>query len=327
MPDFHGPIQHVTLAGTLWLIVVFPFSTALFCAWRALSRRPIDARARESVAILSIGAMGLAFAISAYHAVVLATKADSDRFFLQHLWRMVRIGQLDASFDLALDPLASTMTLVITGIGLLIFVFAATYMRDGASPRDSDYVRFFAWLNGFVGAMLLLVLADNFVLLFFGWEGVGLCSWGLIGFYWHDPAKAGAGRKAFLVNRIGDAGFVLGVALLYWGFGGAWTDGDYVPDLNARFASVEVRAPAASESEDGALAPGGRNEGMPGVQEEEEEARAVAPPGKTADARPARGSSRSRATRARSCSWTTREARSVRPPAAITCAPRSPASR
>ena len=157
---------------------------------------------------------------------------------------MVRLGQLDASFDLALDPLSSTMTLVVTGIGLLIFAFAASSMRDDTTP--GSYARFFAWMNGFVFAMLLLVLADNFVLLFFGWEGVGLCSWGLIGFWWQVGAKATAGRKAFLVNRVGDAGLILGIALLYWGLGGTWTATEYVPDLNARFSAVEVPRPTTS---------------------------------------------------------------------------------
>jgi NADH-quinone oxidoreductase subunit L len=253
MPDFHGPIQHVTLAGSLWLIVIFPLAAALVCGWNALVPRRPGEKMRDAVAIVSLGAMGLAFATSAYHAWALSRLPDDERFLLQHAWRMVRLGQLDASFDLALDTLSSTMTLVVTGIGLPIFLFATASMRDGTTP--ASYARFFAWMNAFVFAMLVLVLADNFVLLFFGWEGVGLCSWGLIGFVWSDGAKANAGRKAFLVNRIGDAGFVLGVALFYWGFGGAWAGGDYVPDLNARFSSVEVRATSNDADETPAAKP------------------------------------------------------------------------
>ncbi len=245
MPDFHGPIQSVTLAGALWLILALPLAAALFCASRALTSRPfgtprgapLGVREREQIAILSVGAVALAFGVSAFHAGVLLTKTTDERLLVQHLWNMVRVGQLDASFDLAFDPLSATMALVVTGIGLPIFVFAASYMKS-----DPAYARFFAWLNGFVAAMLLLVLADNFVLLFFGWEGVGLCSWGLIGFWWTSGAKASAGRKAFVVNRVGDAGLILGVALLYWGLGGAWTETEYVPDLNPRFSSVEVGA-------------------------------------------------------------------------------------
>ena len=269
MPDFHGPIQSFTVTGTLWLILASPLAAAIYCAWRALYGRKIDARARESIATLSLGAIGLSLATSGYHAYLLATKGEAERLLLQHLWRMVRVGQLDASFDLAFDPLSATMALVITGIGLPIFVFSASYMETEAA-----YARFFAWLNGFVAAMLLLVLADNFVLLLFGWEGVGLCSWGLIGFWWPSGGKASAGRKAFLVNRVGDAGLVLGVALLYWGLGGTWQDGDYVPDLNPRFSSVEVGTSAATgpEIDPGAPPP------APSAEEEAEQPAPSLPP-------------------------------------------------
>jgi NADH-quinone oxidoreductase subunit L len=264
MPDFHGPIQSFAVMPTLWLILLFPAAAALYCGARALRRQRIDAQGRQAIATLSIGAIGLSFALSAYHAYVLASKGADERFLVQHLWRMVRVGQLDASFDLAFDPLSATMALVVTGIGLPIFVFSSSYME-----AEARYARFFAWLNGFVASMLLLVLADNFVLLLFGWEGVGLCSWGLIGFWWPAGEKASAGRKAFLVNRIGDAGLVLGIALLYWGLGGTWADGDYVPDLNPRFSSVDVSpvAPSGLEVEPGAPpampAGAGAGEGAP----------------------------------------------------------------
>ena len=189
--------------------------------------------------------------MSAYHGWVLGSLPESERFLLQHVWRLVRFGQLDANFDLALDPLSSTMTLVATGIGLPIFVFAASSMKDRGSP--AAYARFFAWLNALVFAMLLLVLADNFLLLLFGWEGVGLCSWGLVAFAWTDGASVRAGGKAFVVGRVSDALLVLGIALFYWVFGGGWAEGDYVPDLNARFSSVEVQAPGA-DSDDDAMA-------------------------------------------------------------------------
>ena len=228
MPDFHGPIQHVTIATTLWLILALPAAAAvgiaLHCLWRARLRpagrapAPLDARAREAIAIVSIGSLAVSFALSAYHAFVLATKPADARFLLQHLWPMVRVGQLDASFDLAFDPLSAALATVVAGIGLPIFVLAASSLKD-----DPSYAHVFAWLNGFVAAMLLLVLADNFVLLFFGWEGVGLCSWGLAG-YWGT-----AGRRGFLVSRVGDVGLVLGIALLYWGLGGVWENGATFP--------------------------------------------------------------------------------------------------
>jgi NADH-quinone oxidoreductase subunit L len=259
MPEFYGPLQHVSLAGTLWLILAFPFAAALFCVLypylsRGASERAAGAEAesRRRVTIVSVAAVALSFGVSLCHVVLLATRPEGERFLLQHLWRMVRVGQLDASFDLALDPLSSVMVLVITGVGTLIFVYTAAYME-----KDDGFARFFAWMNLFVFAMLLLVLSDNLLLMFFGWEGVGLCSWGLIGFWWSDPHKATAGLKAFVVNRIGDAGFLLGVAALFWGLGGSWSESDYTPDLNARFSSVAVSDTEPDDAEDtrGARAP------------------------------------------------------------------------
>jgi NADH-quinone oxidoreductase subunit L len=121
-------------------------------------------------------------------------------------------GQL-ATFSIdwgfLLDPLSSVMILVVTGIGFLIHVYATGYM-----DHDSGYYRFFGYLNLFVFFMLMLVLANNYALLFVGWEGVGLCSYLLIGFYFHKKSAGDAGKKAFIVNRVGDAGFILGMLLL-----------------------------------------------------------------------------------------------------------------
>jgi NADH-quinone oxidoreductase subunit L len=121
-------------------------------------------------------------------------------------------GQL-ASFSIdwgfLLDPLSSVMILVVTGIGFLIHVYSTGYMA-----HDNGYYRFFGYLNLFVFFMLMLVLANNYALLFVGWEGVGLCSYLLIGFYFHKKSAGDAGKKAFIVNRVGDAGFVLGMLLM-----------------------------------------------------------------------------------------------------------------
>jgi NADH-quinone oxidoreductase subunit L len=110
-----------------------------------------------------------------------------------------------------IDPLSAVMILVVTGIGGLIHIYATGYMHD-----DNAFWRFFAYLNLFTAAMLILVLGDSLLLLFVGWEGVGLCSYALIGFWYQDHANARAGNKAFIVNRIGDFGFVLGMFLLFW---------------------------------------------------------------------------------------------------------------
>ncbi len=120
------------------------------------------------------------------------------------------IGQFTADWGFLLDPLSSVMILVVTGIGFLIHVYSIGYMA-----HDGGYYRFFGYLNLFVFFMLMLVLANNYALMFVGWEGVGLCSYLLIGFYFHKKSATDAGKKAFIVNRIGDAGFILGMLLLF----------------------------------------------------------------------------------------------------------------
>mgnify|MGYP003694351483 FL=1 len=110
-----------------------------------------------------------------------------------------------------IDPLSAVMILIVTGIGGLIHIYATGYMHD-----DNAFWRFFAYLNLFTAAMLTLVLGDSLLLLFVGWEGVGLCSYALIGFWYTDHNNARAGNKAFIVNRVGDFGFVLGMFLLFW---------------------------------------------------------------------------------------------------------------
>jgi NADH-quinone oxidoreductase subunit L len=145
------------------------------------------------------------------------------------------------------------MVLVITGIGTLIHVFSIGYMAD-----EPAYWRFFSYLNLFVFAMLLLVMGDNFAVMFFGWEGVGLASYLLISFWYSDPEKAKAGMKAFVVNRFGDFGFLAGLLLLFWALGGAWTareggglrSTDYQPA-----AELNAVAGAATAEESAALAP------------------------------------------------------------------------
>jgi NADH-quinone oxidoreductase subunit L len=120
-----------------------------------------------------------------------------------------RLANFTADWGFLLDPLSSVMILVVTGIGFLIHVYSTGYMA-----HDNGYYRFFGYLNLFVFFMLMLVLANNYALLFVGWEGVGLCSYLLIGFYFHKKSAGDAGKKAFIVNRVGDAGFILGMLLL-----------------------------------------------------------------------------------------------------------------
>ena len=122
----------------------------------------------------------------------------------------------DFTFDIAFyfDRLSAVMTLIVTGVGSLIHVYSTGYMKD-----DASYARYFAYLNLFLFFMLLLVLGRSLLVCFVGWEGVGLASYLLIGFWFEDMAKAQAGKKAFITNRVGDAGFLLGMFLLYHAVG------------------------------------------------------------------------------------------------------------
>ncbi len=134
----------------------------------------------------------------------------------QIVYRWIEVGDLDVSFALRLDQLATVMVLVVTGIGALIHIYSIGYMHE---ETDSEYARYFSYLNLFASFMLVLVLAANFVVMFVGWEGVGLCSYLLIGFWFQKPSAAEAGKKAFIVNRVGDFGFLLGVLLIFAHFG------------------------------------------------------------------------------------------------------------
>src|SRR2546423_1280378 len=119
-------------------------------------------------------------------------------------------GSLRVDMAFTFDRLSGALTLVVTGVGFLIHVYSVGYMDE-----DPGYWRYFAYLNLFIAAMMTLVLGDNLVAMFVGWEGVGLCSYLLIGFWFTDEEKAYAGRKAFVVNRIGDFGFLIGIFILF----------------------------------------------------------------------------------------------------------------
>src|SRR6187401_3380044 len=126
------------------------------------------------------------------------------------------IGSFQIPWAFRLDPLSGMMLLIVTGIGLLIHVYSTAYMTD--EPRGG-YVRFFCYLNLFCFFMLTLVLGSTFLTMFVGWEGVGLCSYLLIGYWYEKKSASDAGKKAFITNRIGDWGFVLGIFLVYYTFG------------------------------------------------------------------------------------------------------------
>ena len=131
-----------------------------------------------------------------------------------HYFNWIRVDQFIADFSFYIDPLTLVMLLVVTGIGTLIAIYASGYMQG-----DPGYSRFFAYIALFITSMTILVLADNLLLLYLGWEGVGLCSYLLIGYYYRKPSAVAAAKKAFIVNRVGDFGFALGLMLIYVVFG------------------------------------------------------------------------------------------------------------
>jgi NADH-quinone oxidoreductase subunit L len=160
------------------------------------------------------------FIIAVLAFVKLLSLPTEGRLLADTVYTWIASGDFTARLSFSIDPLSSVMSLVVTGVGFLIHVYSIGYMHG-----DPGYSRYFAYLNLFMAMMLVLVLGDNLLLLFLGWEGVGLCSYFLIGFWYEDPEKAYAGLKAFVVNRIGDFGFLLGLFLLFWGLGqkGVWT--------------------------------------------------------------------------------------------------------
>jgi NADH-quinone oxidoreductase subunit L len=244
MSEFSGQVTHVEWSLTpLYWIPLLPFLGAVINAifGRRLQASGVGKDLSKrlhigsfGVTAVAVGAMALAFLVGLANVVKLISLEPSHRYLFSHAWQMVRIGSLDVNFSFAMDPLSAVMTLIITGVGSLIHVYAASYME-----KEPAYWRFFTYLNLFVFSMLLLVLGDNFFVMFFGWEGVGLCSYLLIGFWYKDYKKASAGMKAFVVNRVGDWGFICGLALLFWGLGGQWLDqGRFHPDYRARFVAV-----------------------------------------------------------------------------------------
>ncbi len=166
---------------------------------------------KAMVGRIACATVAASFVLSLVAIVQLAGLPAAERHLLADLFPWIDIGSLQVAFAYAADPLTAIALLVVTGIGGLIHVYATGYMHD-----DDAYWRFFAYLNLFTFAMLTLVMGDNLLLMFLGWEGVGFCSWGLIGFWYKDLANTTAGNKAFIVNRIGDFGFVLGIFLLFW---------------------------------------------------------------------------------------------------------------
>jgi NADH-quinone oxidoreductase subunit L len=194
----------------LLLIPLLPFLGFLLNA--SLGRR-IRKGAAGGVAC---GAMLAAFAVSVASVLRLIALPSDSRVLLQTVFTWITSGDLSVAFTLRLDPLSALMILVVTGIGSLIHIYSIAYMHE---ESDAELARYFSYLNLFAAFMLVLVLGANFLVMFVGWEGVGLCSYLLIGFWYQKKSASDAGKKAFIVNRIGDFGFVLGVLLVFVRFG------------------------------------------------------------------------------------------------------------
>jgi NADH-quinone oxidoreductase subunit L len=203
---------------------------------------------RWLVIALSCGAVGMAFLISLYAFIALAGLPDGQRVLVDRLYTWFGAGAGDARFSaemaLRLDPLSAVMTLVVTGVGFLIHVYSIGYMDDD-HREDRGFQRFFCYLNLFTFSMLVLVMADNLVLMFLGWEGVGLCSYLLIGFWYSDRFNAYCGSKAFIVNRVGDFGFLIGIFLLFAALSHAGTPTVAFDEIQSSFDRIrDLTVPA-----------------------------------------------------------------------------------
>lgn len=163
---------------------------------------------KRLIAVIGAGSIGLAFVAAI--VVALPIISGDAEVIVHEVYTWMAVGSFNSAFGMYLDGLSVVMILVITGVGFLIHLYSTGFMID-----DPSYSRFFSIMNLFVAAMLVLVLADNFLLLYLGWEGVGLCSYLLIGFWYQDPANGYAARKAFVTTRVGDTSMAIGLFLIF----------------------------------------------------------------------------------------------------------------
>jgi NADH-quinone oxidoreductase subunit L len=195
----------------LWLIIALPLAgAAILLIGGALFPKPLQVWGHVLGCVLPIGS----FVISLVLFLQLMGRDEEDRQVVQHLYDFIQVGSLDVGMDLLYDPLTSLFLLLITGVGSLIHVYSIGYMA-----HDARRPRFFGYLNLFVAAMLLLVMSENYLGLFIGWEGVGLASYLLIGFWQHKHSAAAAAKKAFVINRVGDMGMSTAIMLAFVTFG------------------------------------------------------------------------------------------------------------
>jgi NADH-quinone oxidoreductase subunit L len=190
----------------LWLIPALPFLGAFILIVTA------GKLSRTLAALIGSGSIGIAALITII--IGLGFIADPSQTFRQTLWTWIEVGSFKPAFAFHLDALSMVFLFVITFVGFLIHIYSIEFMHD-----DEGFPRFFAYLNLFVCSMLILVLADNLVLMYMGWEGVGLCSYLLIGFWYKEEKNGYAARKAFIITRVGDTAMAIGLFMLFQTFG------------------------------------------------------------------------------------------------------------
>lgn len=194
----------------IWLIPLLPLLGFLL---NGIGR---DVLPKPVIGLLGSGVVLVSFLLSCgvFAEVYTARQAGDPAVFTQPFFEWITAGSLNVSLSFLVDPLSAVMLLIVTGIGFLIHVYSIGYMK-----RDAGFAKFFAFLNLFVFFMLLLVLGSNYLVMFIGWEGVGLCSYLLIGFWFKNKEFASAGKKAFVMNRIGDLSFLIAVFIIFNTFG------------------------------------------------------------------------------------------------------------
>src|SRR5450631_3417219 len=185
----------------VWLIPFFPLVGFLINGF-------FGKKIKNEAVIGAIGTLAIfsSFIVSCMILFEMIGLSPEKRVFEKVVYPWIQSGNFKADMSFLLDPLSCVMIMVVTGVGSLIHLYSIGYMHG-----EEGFYRFFSYLNLFMFSMLLLILGDNLLLMFVGWEGVGLCSYLLIGFWFTDSEKAAAGMKAFVTNRIGDAGFILGI--------------------------------------------------------------------------------------------------------------------
>src|SRR5215210_2511009 len=176
----------------VWLAVAFPLLGFLVNGAMALRRSP----PKTAVSVVGVGVLVASFIVSAGVFLELWQQPPHAPIIV-NLWRWIPVDTLQIDMAFQVDQLSAVMLLIVTGVGSLIHLFSVGYMQD-----DPGYARYFSYLNLFIVFMLVLVLGSSFPVMFIGWEGVGLCSYLLIGFWFNDKVNADAGKKAFIVNRI-----------------------------------------------------------------------------------------------------------------------------